>query len=103
MNKTHTFEELSLVESNGFLAVHVSGEADIEHTLDGVEVLEIRLDACRKEGGRWVTGQVTLEVAEHQWLWWAIAERLEKTIETEVVGRSDRAEHCTLHRELTGV
>lgn len=103
MNKTHTFDELSLIDANGWLAVHVSGEADIEHMLDGVEVTDIRLDACRKENGRWVTGRITLDFDEQQWLWIAIADRLESTIETEVIGRSDRAEHSTLNRAMQGV
>lgn len=111
MIRKHTFDDLSLIEKHGFLALNVSGEAEVEHDLDGVAVLDIWLDACRKatpqerESGLpyYVNGRIRLSISEHQWLWCAIADRLEKTIETEVRGRSDYAEHSTLHRVYQGV
>lgn len=111
MIRKHTFDDLSLIDKGGFLALNVSGEAEVEHDLDGVAVLDIWLDAVRKATPQeranglsyYINGRVLLSIKEHQWLWCAIAARLEKTIETEVHGRSDYAEHSTLNRAMTGV
>lgn len=83
----HTFEELPLVLSGGFEVAPVSGQAEIEYSdYDGqFTVREIWLDGVREktpeerkaEPGFFKRGLIRLDITEHQWLWCAIAERLE--------------------------